>query len=38
MKQLLRVVERSSDSYIGRDDFFSIVLKFVQAQTHFFAV
>ena len=37
----LRVDERSSDSYEGRDDFFVLffsgeVLKFVQAQIHFF--
>ena len=34
----LRVDERSSDSYIGRDSFFGKVLKFVQAQIHFFTV
>ena len=38
----LRVNERSSDSYIGRDDvllvFSGKVVKFVQAQIYFFAV
>ena len=41
----LRVDERSSDSYIGRDDFFLFrfffsgkVLKFIQAQIHFFVI
>ena len=37
---LLNVIERSSDSYIGRDDFLFVfqrkLLKFVQAQIHFF--
>ena len=38
-----RVDERSSDCYIGRDAFFMVffsekVIKFVQAQTYFFAV